>query len=237
MPKLLLIFLLLCAGIARHKPDALPDSKLASNLRNNVWPHLLYEMHTKDIADVKSIYIRIFKEEHILEVWVKGNKRYQLFKTYPICFFSGGLGTKTRENDGKSPEGFYAITAGQLNPVSNYHLAMNIGYPNTLEKAKGYTGSAIMIHGHCASIGCYAMTDPYIEEIYTMAYKALEAGQQRIPLHIFPFRLNANNMKACAKSNYFGLWNSMKPAYNYFENQRMPPAVSVANKSYVCKGE
>jgi murein L,D-transpeptidase YafK len=235
MPKPLLIFLLLFAAIAGHKPDALPDSKLATDVRNNVWPHLLDEMHGKDIADVKAIYIRIFKEEHVLEIWVKGNKRYQLFKTYPICFFSGGLGTKTRENDGKSPEGFYTITAGQLNPVSNYHLAMNIGYPNSLEKAKGYTGSAIMIHGHCASIGCYAMTDPYIEEIYTMAYKALKAGQQRIPLHIFPFRMNTKKLNSFSGSNVYPFWKNIKLGYNMFERSHVPPVVYVDKKKYAFK--
>jgi murein L,D-transpeptidase YafK len=136
MPKLLLIFLLLCTAKAKHKPDALPDSKLATNVRNNVWPRLLDEMHNKDIADVKAVYIRIFKEEHILEIWVKGNKRYQLFKTYPICFFSGGLGTKTHENDGKSPEGFYTITAGQLNPVSKLPPGYKYWLPKPVGKSQ-----------------------------------------------------------------------------------------------------
>jgi murein L,D-transpeptidase YafK len=215
-----------------NNPSNLPDSKLATNVRNAVWPRILDDLHSKDIANVSSVYIRIFKEEHILEIWVKGNKQYQLFKTYPICFFSGGLGTKTRENDGKSPEGFYIITAGQLNPVSNYHLAINIGYPNKLEKANGYTDSAIMIHGHCASIGCYAMTDPYIEEIYTIAYKALASGQKSIPLHIFPFRLSVEKIRQHGRLNYFKLWNSMKPAYDDFEKWHLPQVIVVVNKTY-----
>src|SRR5476651_1949896 len=151
---LLMLFAFLT--FAKHTAP-LPDSKLATNVRTTVWPRLLDQLHDRDLANANSVYLRIFKQEHILEVWVKNDKQYHLFKSYPICYFSGGLGTKTHVNDGKSPEGFYTLTAGQLNPVSNYHLALNIGYPNALEKAKGYTGNAIMIHGNCASIGCYAM--------------------------------------------------------------------------------
>jgi len=103
---------------------------------------------------------------------------------------SDGLGTKTQSGDGKSPEGFYTIEPSQLNPVSNYYLAINIGCPNKLEALKGYTGNAIMIHGHCVSIGCYAMTNPGIEEIYTVVYMAFKSGQKKINLDIFPFHMD-----------------------------------------------
>jgi len=106
----------------------LPDSKLAKSVRNTVWPRIESELHEKGFKNADRIFIRIFKEEHILEIWVKNDANYKLFKTYSICYFAGGLGTKTHTNDGKSPEGFYTITAKQLNPFSNYHLAINIGY-------------------------------------------------------------------------------------------------------------
>ncbi|WP_257390938.1 L,D-transpeptidase family protein [Snodgrassella alvi] len=112
-----------------------------------------------------------------------------------MCTFSGGLGPKKAEGDGKSPEGFYAMRKSLLNPNSNYHLAFNIGYPNAYDRSKSYTGSYIMIHGKCVSIGCYAMTDNGIEEIYALVIQALSSGQTQVPIHIFPFKMNTANMK------------------------------------------
>jgi Flp pilus assembly protein TadD len=76
-----------------------------------------------------------------------------------------------------------------MNPRSQFHLSFNLGYPNAYERAQGWTGSALMVHGACASIGCYAMTDAAIEEIYTLVERALIGGQGRVPVHAFPFRM------------------------------------------------
>lgn len=232
MPKILLLLLFLLFADGKTE---LPDSKLASDTRNTVWPQLVKELQGKDLTPGSPVFIRIFKSEHILEVWVKASQQYKLFKTYPICYFSGGLGTKTRINDGKSPEGFYTIQPKQLNPNSHYHLAMNIGYPNQLEKLKGYTGTDIMIHGHCASIGCYAMTDPLIDEIYTIVYKAFEAGQKSIPVHIFPFKLRDDYIGGMTTHLSYPLWLNMKTGYDLFETNHIPPIVSVMNNEYAFK--
>src|ERR1700749_1732567 len=101
MPKLLFTLLILL-GAFNYKTD-LPDSKRASDVRDNVWPKLQTELESKNLK-MGGVYLRIFKSEHVLEVWVKAAKEYQLFKSYEVCFFSGGLGTKTRSGDGKSPE-------------------------------------------------------------------------------------------------------------------------------------
>ena len=112
------------------------------------------------------LYIRIFKEEKELEMWIKNSSgTYSLYKVFDICTFSGGLGPKKKEGDKKSPEAFYYTKKSFLNPNSAYHLSFNIGYPNEYDKSHGYTGSLIMIHGNCVSIGCYEMTDKYVEEI------------------------------------------------------------------------
>jgi len=93
------------------------------------------------------IFIRIFKEESELEIWLEGGDGFELLRTYPVCYFSGHLGPKLREGDRQSPEGFYFVRPGQLNPNSRYHLAFNIGYPNAYDRRKGRTGSFIMVHG------------------------------------------------------------------------------------------
>ncbi|BAU53066.1 L,D-transpeptidase family protein [Mucilaginibacter gotjawali] len=211
----------------------LPDSKLAKDVRIKIWPKLQSELGDKGL-DIKSdLYLRIFKDETVMEIWIKSGREYQFFKSYNICYFSGGLGTKTRSGDGKSPEGFYAITPGQLYPLSTYYLAINIGYPNKLEKLKGYTGDAIMIHGHCASIGCYAMTNDGIEEIYTLVYKNFEAGRQKIQLDIFPFRMNPEHLKKYAASSYLPFWKSMKPGYDLFEKNHIPAVAAIKNQHYI----
>ena len=233
MPKLLVILLL--ALLPLSKKAELPDSKLAGDVRVSIWPKLQQELISKGFKTDQPIYIRIFKDESVMEIWVRSGQQYQLFKTYEVCYFSGGLGTKTHRGDGKSPEGFYTITSKQLNPVSNYYLAINVGYPNKLETLKGYTGDAIMVHGHCASIGCYAMTNPRIEEIYTLVYKAFESGQQKIDLDIFPFRMDNMHMKLNAVEHYRQyqhFWKTMKPGYDKFERTHIPPVAKIKGQEY-----
>lgn len=230
MTKLMLT-LLLSFLITVGKID-LPDSKRANDVRTTVWPRLQKELHDKGFKTGSSIYLRIFKDQDQLEVWIKSGSRYKLFKSYNICYYSGGLGTKTRSGDRKSPEGFYTIGPKQLNPVSNYHLAINIGYPNKVEQLKKYTGNAVMIHGYCASIGCYAMTDQRIEEIYTLIYKALENGQQKINLDIFPFRMDKAHMNFYGHLPYLSFWKTLKPGYDLFEKNHIPPAVGIKDKEY-----
>ncbi|MDN5285103.1 MAG: Murein L,D-transpeptidase YafK [Mucilaginibacter sp.] len=231
MPKLLYLLLISLLMIINPKTD-LPDSKRASDARATIWPKLQKELNDKGFKANSSIYLRIFKDQDQLEIWVRSGSKYRLFKTYEICYFSGGLGTKTRSGDGKSPEGFYTIEPRQLNPVSKYHLAINIGYPNKVEQLKGYSGDAVMIHGYCASIGCYAMTDARIEEIYTLIYKAFENGQQKINLDIFPFHMDKAHMDFYSHQSYLPFWKTLKPGYDLFEKNHIPPDVLIKGKDY-----
>ncbi|MDN3581298.1 L,D-transpeptidase family protein [Mucilaginibacter flavus] len=232
MLKLFCYLLISCFTIFSPKHD-LPDSKRASDVRFSIWPKLQKELEDRGFKTNVAVYIRIFKDQNALEVWVKSGLKYKLFKTYEICYYSGNLGTKTRSGDNKSPEGFYTIEPKQLNPVSNYYLAINVGYPNKLERLKGYTGDAIMIHGHCASIGCYAMTDPRIEEIYTLVYKAFEGGQQKVNLDIYPFRMDAAHMAFYSHQPYMAFWKTLKPGYDRFEKTHIPADYHIKGKEYV----
>lgn len=179
------------------------------------------------------IYLRLFKQERRLEMWFQHqNQPYQLYKSWEICTYAGGLGPKKAEGDGKSPEGFYATEKKLLNPHTNYHLSFNIGYPNSYDRAKGYTGSYIMIHGKCVSIGCYAMTDENIEQIYSFVTQALNNGQKQIPIHIFPFEMNQANMQKYQTSIYYPFWLELKPAYDLFEQHRRLPKIEIRNQQY-----
>jgi murein L,D-transpeptidase YafK len=144
-----------------------------------------------------TIFIRIFKQEKELEVWVKegDNGSFELFRTYAVCNYGRkGLGPKLEEGDGIAPEGFYFVTPGQLNPSSDFHLAFNIGYPNRFDRHHARTGSFIMVHGKCASGGCFAMTDDKMNEVYALADAAFNGGQPFFRVHIFPFRMDAEKM-------------------------------------------
>ncbi len=188
----------------------------------------------KRIDAAAPVYIRIFKEESELEVWKeRPGGRFVLVKTYPICTWSGALGPKQSTGDFMAPEGFYGLGADSLNPSSKYHLALNIGYPNALDKALGRSGNFIMVHGDCKSIGCYAMTDGLIEEIYAFVRDALANGQERVPLHAFPFRMTDANMRAHASHPAAQSWQPLKEAYDDFAKSRLVPRVAMCASRYV----
>src|ERR1700684_455663 len=124
---------------------------------------MLSLLQQKKMPRLSPILLRIFKEESELEVWKQtATGRFELLKLYPICRWSGELGPKQHEGDYQAPEGFYVITPKLMNPNSSYYLAINMGFPNAFDAANGRDGSFIMIHGTCASVGCYAMTDAQI---------------------------------------------------------------------------
>lgn len=180
------------------------------------------------------ILIRIFKQESELEVWKRDRSgRYALLKTWPMCRWSGKLGPKTRAGDRQAPEGFYNVNVGQLNPKSQYYLSFNLGYPNRLESALGYTGEALMIHGACSSSGCYAMTDEGVAEIYAVGREALKGGQRVFQVQAFPFRMTQQNMALHAGDPNFAFWTDLKRGYDIFQSTRQPPAVGYCGRRYV----
>jgi murein L,D-transpeptidase YafK len=176
--------------------------------------------------------VRIFKDEAVLEVWMKRDAAYEKFDSFPICYFSGTLGPKQAEGDFQAPEGFYEVGARQLNPHSAYHLAFNLGYPNAYDRGLKRTGSALMVHGKCASVGCYAMTDYGITEIYALVAGALKAGQRSVPVHIFPFRMTDAAMGAAAGHGFLPFWENLKEGYDAFEATHLPPAVYACGERY-----
>ena len=185
-----------------------------------------------DVKVGDPVFIRIFKEESLLEVWMKVEDAYVLFKQYPICAFSGHLGPKLKEGDRQSPEGFYKVKKYQLNPNSSYHLSFNLGYPNAYDKSHKRTGSYLMVHGECASIGCYAMTNAKIEEIYKLVEQALKKGQKYVQVHAFPFRMSEENMARHNDNKWYDFWTELQEGYDYFEAEKLPAHIKVKNKHY-----
>lgn len=203
-------------------------------IRNEMQLALGRELAKSGLHAGSPIFIRIFKLENTLEVWMDDQKtgRYRKFQSFPICSFSGTLGPKLKEGDKQSPEGFYNITPGLLHPQSQYHLAMNIGFPNKYDQYFDRTGSYLMIHGGCKSIGCYAMRDDVIEEIYYLAESAFENGQKSIPVHIFPFHLTDQNIEVTQTHSWYPFWQNLKAGYEYFETYRIPPKMDSEDGLY-----
>ena len=194
----------------------------------------LAEMTAKNMDKESPILARIFKEESELEIWKQTRDgQFELLKTYPICRWSGDLGPKKKEGDRQAPEGFYTITPGQMNPNSNYFLAFNTGFPNAYDRAMGYTGSELMVHGDCSSRGCYAMTDEQIQEIYALARESFFGGQKSFQLQAYPFRMTAMNMAKHRNNPNFAFWKMLKEGYDHFDATHQEPKVAVCDRRYV----
>jgi murein L,D-transpeptidase YafK len=177
------------------------------------------------------VFIRAFKQERELEVWVSGSSKakYKLLKTYQVAAASGVLGPKRVQGDRQVPEGVYHID--RFNPKSRFHLSLGINYPNAADRVHAdqeRPGGDIFIHGDQLSIGCLAMTDEKIEEIYVIA----SGATTRIPVHIFPFRMTPQNLKANAKSEWATFWKTLEPIYSAFEREQRVPRVTIKNGQY-----
>lgn len=199
---------------------------------------VLSQMSAKGMKAESPVLVRIFKQESELEIWkVDTSGRYALFKTYPMCRWSGKLGPKMKSGDRQAPEGFYHVSTGMLNPKSQFHLSFNLGYPNRLESALGYTGEALMVHGACSSSGCFAMTDQGIEEIYAIVAKSLASGQGSFQVQSYPFRMTAQNMALHKDDPNQSFWRTLKEGHDAFELTKRQPKVSTCGGRYVFNTE
>lgn len=189
-------------------------------------------MSAKGMGAGDPILVRVYKKESELEVWKKVNGHYALLKSYPICRWSGQLGPKVREGDRQSPEGFYQITPRQMNPNSSYYLSFDTGFPNAYDRAHGRTGKYLMVHGDCSSMGCYAMTDAGIAEVYAIAREALAGGQRSFQFQAYPFRMTAENLAKYRDDPNMPFWRNLKQGSDHFEVTKREPRVAVCAGRY-----
>ena len=241
MKYLLLITLLVCSCresvvkelVLPFEPlQETPDSSRLKSIENRVAPNLQKELTEAGFAYGAPVYLQFFKEEKLLDLYLEKQGIYELYRSYKIATVSGDLGPKNREGDGQSPEGFYEVFPKQMNPNSSFHLSFNLGFPNAYDRSHGRTGSFLMVHGSYVSVGCYAMTDEKIEEIYLLCDAALRRGQKSFPVHCFPFRMTKANLEARKSSPWYGFWLNLKQGFDAFERSRKPPQVSVKNGVY-----
>lgn len=200
------------------------------------------EFRKKNVAyPPKDIFLRAFKSQNEMELWARSteNGEYKFIKTYRICALSGSLGPKRAQGDRQVPEGFYFIE--DFNPKSDYYLSLLLNYPNFSDQALGKDklGGDIYIHGGCVTIGCMPMTNEGIQEIYTLCLSAKLNGQEYIPVHIYPTRLNKNGLAYLsrefandpAKQEF---WSEMKSEYEYFEKtHKLLPVMYSPDGKYI----
>jgi murein L,D-transpeptidase YafK len=224
IPRLLCTAFLLWASAASATALDIPTSARSLTAIQRVAPGLEAYLAAMGLRLGVPIFIRILKNSRELQLWVEGGQAaFNLFRTYPICNYSGLLGPKLPEGDMQSPEGFYFVTPNQMNPSSAFHLSFNLGFPNACDRAHGRTGSDLMVHGRCASTGCYAMTDPGIEKIYALVDAAFRGGQRFFRAHVFPFPMTAANMAEHRESRWDDFWRTLEEGYTFSRGTGVRP--------------
>lgn len=186
--------------------------------------------------DQLNILIVAFKDEEALYIYAKNkmDAGYTKIKSYPICARSGDLGPKKAEGDKQVPEGFYHID--RFNPKSKFYLSLGLNYPNELDSQLNYTGSDIFIHGKCQTTGCLPMTDELMKEIYIYALWAKEAGQQQIPIYIFPFEMTNANMQKHRNNldkKTVTFWENLQEGYHLFHTKYQELGFYIEKGKYI----
>ncbi len=179
------------------------------------------------------IFLRIYKRTSEMELWVQHGPRYVLFKTYGICRWSGNLGPKFYEGDRQSPEGLYRITASDLIVNARWVRAMNINYPNKFDHVNGRGGSGILIHGGCGSIGCFAVENDDVQDVYGAVRAALRGGQAYVPVLALPFRFSALAPEKEDTLYMSQFWTDLRRADLLFERDRLPPVAWICDGRYL----
>lgn len=218
--SILFAFMLTQATFKQSQLD-FPRVKTAYNQKEEVVKRLFDQRNVSYKGF--QLFIRAFKKEQLVEVWIKeaGKESYTFLNSYDFCTTSGTLGPKRKEGDLQIPEGVYVID--HFNPLSNFYLSLGISYPNASDRILSdprKPGGDIYLHGNCVTIGCIPITDDKIKELYLMAVEARNNGQEKIPVHIFPARLSAEQF-ITLKKEYpavtIAFWENLKIVYDDFE--------------------
>lgn len=183
----------------------------------------------------KGIFIRAFKADDVVELWAAPPKKgapYRKVRDFAVCARSGVLGPKRQSGDMQVPEGFYHVD--RFNPRSRFHLSLGINYPHVGDRTRTPAGRSpggdIFIHGDCVTIGCLPLEDGPMSALYVAAVAARDAGQRRIPVHIFPCRLDSpacwQRLHAAGDAERMRYWRGLIPGFEAFGKRQIPPRVT-----------
>lgn len=156
----------------------------------------------------KQVFLLAFKKERLIEVWVEMEDGEKFKKTtYSFTAYGGKLGPKLREGDKQIPEGIYQIE--YLNSNSKYHLSMKLNYPNAFDREKAIMenrldpGSDIFIHGGAESVGCIAIGDESIEQLYALVS---DLGKERVTVCIAPIDFRVSKLEEIINTDDMPMW-------------------------------
>ncbi|KGP64382.1 hypothetical protein EP47_11435 [Legionella norrlandica] len=187
-----ILFMLYCFNLFAMAPKLNWDNAVDKAIKRyglRVEPQLISYFSKAGVSyPPKEIALLAFKAERKVELWAKNpNESWTHIHDYPLTGFSGRLGPKLRENDKQIPEGIYKLV--NFNPFSSMHLSMMINYPNSFDRQKGYMdgrkdlGNNIFIHGKNLSVGCLAVGDLAIDQLFVLARRV---GLKNIQVIIAP---------------------------------------------------
>ncbi|HAT8999067.1 TPA: hypothetical protein JBB03_15485, partial [Legionella pneumophila subsp. pneumophila] len=187
-----ILFILYCCNLFAMAPKLNWDKAIDKAIKRyglRVEPQLISYFSKAGVSyPPKEIALLAFKSERKVELWAKNpNQEWTHIHDYPLTGFSGRLGPKLRENDKQIPEGIYKLV--NFNPFSSMHLSMMINYPNSFDRQKGYMdgrkelGNNIFIHGKNLSVGCLAVGDLAIDQLFILARRV---GLKNIQVIIAP---------------------------------------------------
>lgn len=211
------------------------NNHVVKSLYEKHWKPVEDSMRLKKIApDSFNIYLRVFKMEQVLEVWLKnnGDVKYQLFKTFPLCAVSGKLGTKKYNKDGQIPEGFYEII--RFNPNDKYkYLSLKINFPNAVDReiAEEPLTTNIFIHGTCETTGDIVLDKEDMEQLYILCVEARNR-KEAIYIDIYPCHFTKENEEVLLKypKKDKKYWFNIRDAYLYFEENHWLPRINSNDK-------
>lgn len=243
-PYILLITIVILLSIIlffkfKSQPDPMPEEDRVSHAYQSFLSQIQKEIKEKEITPNSfELHLRAYKAEALLEIWIKNKEqqKWTKLKEYPFCVNSGTAGPKRKEGDLQIPEGFYHID--RFNPKSKFYLSLGLNYPNEADLILGdpdKPGSDIFIHGGCQSVGCIAITDSSISELYVLASEVNEQGQSKIPVRVFPCRMDGDVLLELEKvlPEHDLLWKQLKVEDDYFsENKELKSFVVGATGEY-----
>lgn len=216
------------------------DIPRLSRIRKRVQPDLEAHFAALGLAyPPERAFLRAFKHEGELELWAATTASDALTRveTHPICATSGVLGPKRRYGDGQVPEGVYSIH--RYNAWSGFHMSLRVDYPNASDRIRGVRGrlgGAIMVHGDCVTIGCIPIENGPIERVFLTVLDASRAGKRKVPIHVFPARMDAAGMRtleahAAKDPDLLAFWRELQPIYRAFEDTQRVPEVDIDPKT------
>jgi murein L,D-transpeptidase YafK len=225
--KYLILFVGLLLAACSHRVPDQPRNLFRGTAPQSAW--MQQRNNDAGVAQNAPVLLRIFKQEHELELWRQRGDQYVLVAVFQICKFSGGPGPKVHTGDRQAPEGFYTIYPHQMNPGSREWLSFDTGYPNEFDRFYHRTGNSIMVHGGCSSSGCFAIQDGPMQDLYAVMRDAFAAGQHSIQLHIYPKRMGFG---ADLSGEYVDFWQQLRVGYDLFEQNHKPLPVDIRNGRY-----